>query len=221
MSATLGAILPSVDQLYLPAVIFMARVCDVSIGTIRLICVTRGRRFAAVCLGALEVLIWVFAVSSVFRHLAEWWNVVAYCTGFAAGNALGMWIESRLAFGTQAMFLISKGGANAVAERLRFADLRVTTLGGNGRDGPVALCLAFVPRRQTPAVVRMAKEIDPEVVIAVEEVQHSSLPHTTAYTPGKIPLTAGRRFRLWPTPTKSDSAAEKGQRSPEPPRMVA
>jgi uncharacterized protein YebE (UPF0316 family) len=188
--------IPTLDQLCLPLLIFLARVGDVSIGTIRLICVTRDHRVSAVCLGALEVLIWVFAISSVFQNLSEWWNIVAYCTGFATGNALGMWIEGRLAFGTQAMFLISRGGANAVAERLRFADLRVTTLNGSGRDGPVAVCLAFVPRRRTPEVIRMAREIDPGVLIAVEDLRHSSLPHTTAYTPGKIALFPLRGFGL-------------------------
>ena len=179
-----------------PVLIFLARVTDVSMGTVRLICVTRGQRLVAVLLGFFELLIWVFAVSSVFAHLDRWINIVAFAGGFAAGNALGMSIEARLAMGVQTLSFISRGRANAVAERLRYAGLPVTTLLGSGRDGPVVLCMAVVPRRQTPTTIKMAKEIDPDVVVTVEDVRQTTAIHTGTYGPGKIPMILADR--LWP-----------------------
>ena len=184
------------DPILTPVLIFLARVTDVSMGTVRLICVTRGHRLVAIVLGFFELLIWVFAVSSVFAHLDRWINIVAFAGGFAAGNALGMSIEARLALGVQTLSFISRGRANAVAERLRYAGLPVTTLLGSGRDGPVVLCMAVVPRRQTPTTIKMAKEIDPDVVVTVEDVRQTTAVHTGTYGPGKIPMILAER--LWP-----------------------
>ncbi len=160
---------------------------DVSIGTIRLICVTRGRRVAAIVLGFVEILIWILAVSSVLRQLDYWPNILAYAGGFAAGNALGMWIEQRLALGMQMVTFLSRGSAQAVAERLRYAGMMVTTLQGSGRDGPVAVCLAIVARKRTRALIGMAAEIDPEVVVTVEDVRESTAVQPWFHIGGKVP----------------------------------
>ncbi len=193
----------------MPALIFFARVLDVSLGTIRMISVTRGQRALAVVLGFFELLIWVFAVSRVLTALDRVGNILAFAGGFAAGNALGMWIESRLAMGVQTLNFISRGMANAVAERLRYAGLGVTTFVGRGRDGPVSLCMTVVPRRQTPATIRMAREIDPDVVITVEDVRQSTAVHTGTYGAGKIRLSLPQHLFLRPRrPSDKDAGVE-------------
>jgi len=200
------------DSPWLPILIFLARVTDVSIGTVRLICVTRGRRKLAVMLGFFEVLIWMLAISGTFAHLDRWINVLAYAAGFAAGNAVGMWIEKALAMGTQIVQLISRGGAHAVAERLRFADMPVTTMTGHGRDGPVAICLAIVPRRSTSKVVDMARQIDPEVLVTVEDAVDTSLERVTTECPSKTPFkvaSTGPVAALWRLVRRGHGRREK------------
>ncbi len=179
---------------WLPVAIFVARVTDVSIGTIRLIAVTRGQRAMAVILGFFEVFIWVLAVSSVIGQLDQWANILAYCLGFAAGNAVGMCIEKRLAVGTQVVSLISRGTAQAVAAGLRFASVPVITLDGSGRDGPLSLCMAIIPRRQTATVLRIARSIDPDVIATVENLADCSVSQARRYLPGKIPALLGSPF---------------------------
>jgi uncharacterized protein YebE (UPF0316 family) len=181
---------------WLPVLIFLARIVDVSIGTVRLICVTRGRKVSAVVLGFFEVLIWILAISTTFSHLDQWINVLAFAGGFAAGNAVGMQIEKKLAMGTQIVQLISRGSAHAVAERLRFADLIVTTMTGGGRDGPVAICLIVVSRKRVPSVVAMAREIDPEVFITVEDAVDGSMGRVATMYPGKAPFRRLPRFSM-------------------------
>jgi len=182
----------SVDPEWVPVVVFLARATDVSMGTIRLICVTRGRRAAAIILGFFEVLVWVLAVSGVLAHLDRWINVIAFAGGFAAGNAVGMWIEQRLAIGTQIITLFSRGRAQAVAERLRYSDLVVTTLMGSGRDGPVALCVLIVPRKRTASVISMAREIDPNVIATVEDARTTTARQPKYSTPGMLPTVFRR-----------------------------
>ena len=173
--------------LALPTAIFLARICDVSIGTVRIICVTRGFRTAAVLLAFFELVIWIVALSAVVAQLDRIENIIAYAGGFSAGNAVGMWLEQKLALGTQVVGLVSKGKAQAVAERLRFAGHVVTTLDGRGRDGPVALCLSVVPRRKVARVITMAREIDSEVLATVADIREWNRPLAFAQLPGKIP----------------------------------
>lgn len=177
---------------WLPVFIFLARVSDVSIGTVRTIVVMRGHRWVAFLLGFFEVLIWVTVVSAVFAHLQNWLNLVAYAGGFATGNAVGMWLEGKLAMGMQTLSFVSQGGHNAVAERLRYGDLAVTTITGRGFKGPVAICMAVVPRRSAESVIRMAREIDPDVFVTVEDVRMSLPAATQAYGAGKVRLDVGR-----------------------------
>lgn len=188
-------ILPS--ESLLPMLIFLARVTDVSIGTVRLICVTRGHRAVAVCLGFFEVLIWVTAFSTVLRHLDNWVNIVAFAAGFATGNAVGMAIEKRLAMGVQLVNLVSHGSAHAVAAALRYADVRVTTFMGNGDDdGPVSVCMAVVPRRRVPTVIRIARNIDPDVLVTIEDV-NECLPTPNVPRAGKLPSQLVSAFSDW------------------------
>src|SRR5512133_1909022 len=83
----------------MPLLIFMARICDVSIGTLRIIFVSKGKRNIAPILGFFEVLIWITAISKIMENLDNYINFVAYAAGFATGNFVGMIIEERLAMG--------------------------------------------------------------------------------------------------------------------------
>lgn len=158
-----------------PVFIFCARIADVSIGTLRTICVVRGMRVVAPILGFFEVAIWITAVSGVLNHLNHWYNIMAYAGGFAAGNAVGMWIEERLAIGMQAVRLISSTKSAAVAAGLRLAGYAATELKGHGLNGDVSICFVVVPRKESSQVIRVAESIDPEVFITVEDVKSSEV----------------------------------------------
>jgi uncharacterized protein YebE (UPF0316 family) len=153
-----------------------------------MICIVRDRRPIAVLLSFAEVMIWLLAVTSVLTHLDQWTNILAYAGGYATGSAVGMWIESRLALGTQLVTFVSGGTAHAVAERLRFADHIITTLSGRNHDGPVSICHAVVPRKKTANAIRLAKEVDPGVIVTVEDVRTTTLEHFPRCGPGKVRL---------------------------------
>jgi len=158
-----------------PLFIFFARVLDVTLGTMRTILVVRGYRRLAPALGFIEIIIWVVAISGVLTHLDRWYNIVAYAAGFAAGNLAGITLEQKLAIGMQALRFISKARSAAVAEALRFAGYAVTELTGHGMNGDVSVSFVVVPRRETPVVVSVAKGVDPEVFMTVEDIRSSNL----------------------------------------------
>jgi len=169
----------------LAALIFLLRVADVSVGTMRTIVVVNGRIRLSVALGFVEVLIWIIAVSQVILRLRESpVLVVAYAGGFAAGNAVGILVERRLALGQCVVRMISNEG-ELVAGALASIG-RVRGVFRSETDTPSArLVFATLPRSDLPEAVRRARAVDPDVFYVVDRFSQTNgrtpLPHATGW----------------------------------------
>ena|SRR3990170_4813297 len=161
----------SIDPAWLPLVIFGLRVADMSLDTLRVLFVVRGRRAAVWFLGFSQSAIWVAAITIVLGHLDNPWNLLAYAAGFATGTLLGMLIEERLALGHGHVRVISSLQGPALAEALRASGHAVTELIGRGRDGAVSVLSASVRRRELDRLLRLVSGVDPSAFVTVEEVR--------------------------------------------------
>jgi len=161
----------SIDPAWLPLVIFFLRVIDMSLDTLRVLFVVRGRRAAGFFLGFSQSAIWVTAITVVLAHLDNPWNVLAYAAGFASGTLLGMMIEERLALGHGHVRVISTHLGPAVAQGLRDAGHAVTELTGQGRDGAVSVLTTSVRRREIDRLLRLITGLDPAAFVTVEEIR--------------------------------------------------
>ena len=157
--------------------IVVARIMDVALGTLRTICVVRGYRVTAAVLGFFEVLVWVLAVAGVLKEVT-WLTLLAYGVGFSLGNVVGVWLEEKLAMGSQLLMLISRQRSHTVAFGLRMADVPVTEVPGEGRDGPVSIALVVVSRRRTQRVLDLAQQLDADVRITIQDVRSTALTRT-------------------------------------------
>ncbi|WP_242052490.1 DUF5698 domain-containing protein [Dysgonomonas sp. GY75] len=92
----------------LPLMIFFGRICDVTLGTLRIIFVSKGERYKAPIVGFFEVFIWVVIISQIFAHANSLIAYVAYAAGYAAGNYVGILVENRIAFGYQLLRVYTK-----------------------------------------------------------------------------------------------------------------
>ena len=98
----------------LPALVFIARLIDVALGTVRIIFTSRGTKHLAPLLGFVEVFIWVSIIAQITKGANNIVSYLAYAAGFAAGNYLGMYIENKLAIGTlvgEPKCVLHRGGA--------------------------------------------------------------------------------------------------------------
>ncbi|MFW5682740.1 MAG: DUF2179 domain-containing protein [Phycisphaeraceae bacterium] len=164
-----------------PAFIIVARVCDVSIGTVRTILVVRGWVKWAALLGFFEVLIWAAASAGVLVDISLL-KVTSYAAGFALGNATGILIEKRIGLGKQMIMLVSASRSPSVAFALRLAGFGVTQVPARGMSGKVAMCLTVVPRRKTEEVLRIARHVDEAIHATIQDVQETSLSIPTTPT---------------------------------------
>jgi uncharacterized protein YebE (UPF0316 family) len=155
----------------LPIAIILARIIDVSIGTLRIILVSRGMKALAPLLGFFEVLIWLVAISQIIQNLSNWVNYVAYATGFALGNYIGMFIEERLAMGLVAIRIITQNDADDLIEEIQKMNIGTTSLAAKGMRGHVRLIFTIIKRKDQQIVLDLVRKFNPLAFVSVSDVR--------------------------------------------------
>lgn len=151
--------------------IFLARVADVSLGTFRTIVVFRGQKLLASFIGFFEIMIWLVAASKVLNNLDQWYLALAYASGFAVGNYVGIWIESRFAIGNELIRCISYN-RDVLADKLREEGFKVVSFDGDmGKAYPVELLLITDKRRNIPSLIALIKKLDKSAVYSISDVK--------------------------------------------------
>ena len=152
-----------------PIVVFFLRVSDVSLATLRMLFIVRGKRILAPLFGFVETLIWVFAIGIVIQHLTSPLHAIGYAAGFATGNYVGLLIEERLALGLATVRAMVTTGGPELADMLRAEGYGVTEMEGRGRNGPVDVLYSVVSRRQAARCVGLIDQRAPEAFVVVDE----------------------------------------------------
>ena len=156
--------------LLLPLLIFIARVVDVSLGTVRVIFVSRGLKYLAPVVGFFEILIWLLAMGQIMKNLSNPACYIAYAGGFAMGNYVGIAIAEKLSLGVVLIRVVTRRDALPLVERLQEEDYGVTSVDGHGSSGLVKVVFTVVPRREVRDVVHMIKTFNPHAFYSIEEV---------------------------------------------------
>jgi uncharacterized protein YebE (UPF0316 family) len=159
------------DVLVGALVIFTIRVVGMTASTVRVLFMMRGKKILTSIAGFIEVLLYVFAIGYVVNDLSNIWNIIAYSLGFVGGTLVGMWIDDYTATGFVNVRIISRYKAQAIVEHIHESGFGATVGWGHGKGGTVGMILAIVTRKQAPAVIAIAEEIDPEVFITVEDAR--------------------------------------------------
>jgi uncharacterized protein YebE (UPF0316 family) len=161
----------TVDVWLSAGLIFALRVLDMTLDTLRVLVVMRGKKGIAWVLGFLQALIFVLAISSVLSGLDNPLNILGYAAGFATGNVVGILIEGRLAIGHVHLSIVSPRWGNAITDKLRSEGYAVTEVPARGRDGTVSLLSCSVLRKHVNAIHKVVNEIDPAAFITAEDVR--------------------------------------------------
>jgi uncharacterized protein YebE (UPF0316 family) len=161
----------SADAWFNAGLIFILRVGDMSLDTLRVLYVMRGKKGFAWILGFCQAMIFITAISAVLSNLDNPMNILAYAAGFATGNVLGMTIEERLAQGHVHMRIISSRRGSAIAESLRAEGYAATEISARGKDGMVAVINSSVKRKNVNRVRDLIESIDENAFITAEEIR--------------------------------------------------
>jgi uncharacterized protein YebE (UPF0316 family) len=156
---------------WLPLLIFTARVIDVTLGTLRIIFTSRGIRKLAPLLGFIETFIWIVAISSIVKHAQNVAAFIGYAGGFAAGTYAGMLLEDYLAMGIVTVRAIVRRDPSELVEMLNKAGFGVTCVNGKGSAGKVKIIYTTLKRGDLPAVTGIFHRTLPGAFLSVEEVR--------------------------------------------------
>ncbi|MFL5242201.1 MAG: DUF2179 domain-containing protein [Gemmataceae bacterium] len=155
----------------LPFLVFFAELSVVTLGTIRIIFVSRGMKRLAPLLGTFEVSIWLFAIGQIMKNLNDLSCYVAFTAGFGVGTYLGIFIERKLALGNLMVLITSHRNTEYLIDRLKCANFGVTRLDAQGAKGPVQVVSTVIKRKELESVVAIIKEFDSKAFYSVNELQ--------------------------------------------------
>ena len=151
--------------------VFLLRLLDVPISTVRMLYMVRGATATAALLSFFGSLIWLFAITRVFAHISSPAQYIGWAAGFAAGTALGMMIENWMAPGQALVRVITRKDASQLVKVLREAGYGVTEIMGEGREGPVSLLFIVSQRRQVKELLKTIKKHNPAAFVTVENTK--------------------------------------------------
>ena len=163
-----------VEWVIIPVLIFMARIIDVSLGTLRIVFISKGNKLIAPILGFMEVLIWLIAITQVMQNLNNAVSYLAWAGGFATGNFLGLRIEQKLALGQVVVRIITVEHASKLIERLTGRGYRLTCVDARGTRGKVNLLFMIVKRKKLEEVISIIRDYNPNAFYSVEDVRSVS-----------------------------------------------
>ncbi|HCC51645.1 MAG TPA: hypothetical protein DEQ30_05935 [Porphyromonadaceae bacterium] len=155
----------------LPVVIFFGRICDVTLGTLRIIFVSKGERKKAPIVGFFEVFIWVVIISQIFSHANSLIAYLAYAGGYAAGNFIGILVENKIAFGYVLFRVYTKNDGHQLAQLLNKNDFGSTYIKGEGAISEVDIIETVINRKSQKRVVEIIDKFDPNAFYLIEDIR--------------------------------------------------
>jgi len=158
----------------LPLLIFLARICDVTIGTLRIVMVAKGQKFLAPVLGFFEVLIWIITMSKVVQNLDNCMCYIGYAGGFATGNLIGLLLEEKLALGSVKIQIITQKDAALLIEALKNSGYGITFHDAQGGTEKVSIIHTIINRSAINKVEEIIRNYNPKAFYSIEDVKFVS-----------------------------------------------
>ncbi len=158
------------SYIILPLLVFVSRIFDVTIGTIRIIVVSKGNRLAPL-LGFIEVLIWVVVISQVMNNLNNWVCYIFYAGGFATGNYIGMIIEEKIALGMVGLRLVTAKPAIELINCLKDKGYGLTYIDAKGLRGPVNVMFITLSRKKLNELIELINKYNPGAFYTIEDIR--------------------------------------------------
>lgn len=172
----------------LPFLIFLARMSDVTLGTLRNVFISKGFRKVVPFIGFFEVLIWLISIRQIMQHLDNVLCYIGFAAGFAAGTYVGLLIERRLALGTQVLRIITNQNSGELIHALQSENFGITLIDGHGAKGPVKIIFTIIKRKDIDLIRRLIQTYQPSAFYSIEDVRMASA--------GVFPQKSGFSYKM-------------------------
>jgi uncharacterized protein YebE (UPF0316 family) len=171
--------LPNIDSniitiVIVPFLIFIARVVDVSMGTLRVIFVSKGNKLLAPVLGFFEILIWLIAMRYILLNLSNVFCYLTYAGGFATGTFVGIYLEEKISIGKVLLRVVSRRDSSELLSVLKEKGYTATTSGARSPDGKVKIIYTVIQRKDLHRVVRVIKMHNKGAVYSISDIKFAN-----------------------------------------------
>jgi uncharacterized protein YebE (UPF0316 family) len=161
------------NYILLPIVIFLARIVDVSLGTIRIIFISKGYKILSLLIGFFEVLIWLVAINQIWSDFTNIWLYLAYAGGFATGTFVGIWLDEKISLGSAMVRIIIKENPDKLIKELTKNNYRATILKGRSgyENSEVSVIFSVIKRKDLKNIFQIINKIDSDAFYTVEDIR--------------------------------------------------
>lgn len=158
----------------LPLLIFFARIADVSLGTIRIIFISKGFKLLSFIVGFFEVLIWLLAINQIWSDFSNPLLLLAYAAGFATGNYVGIYLDEKISIGNSMIRIIVIKNSKKLVNELKKNGYQLTVIDGHSADQntEVKMILVVVKRKELKNVLKILKKINPNSFFTIEDIRN-------------------------------------------------
>jgi uncharacterized protein YebE (UPF0316 family) len=159
------------NWIVLPLIIFVSRIGDVTLGTLRHVMTSRGHKDISPILGFFEVLIWIVVVSQIMKQANNFACYIGWAGGFAMGNYIGLLIEERIALGLQIIRIISNQDCGEMINKLQAANHGITVIDAQGAKGSVKIILTVAKRKNIEEIINIIQKYNPDSFYSIEDIR--------------------------------------------------
>lgn len=155
--------------------IFLGKIMEVTLGTLRFVLINRGERVIGACIALIEISLWLIIAGSVLAdYKSDPIKMFAYAFAYALGNFMGSWLEEKLAFGLCSIqaVVMSREKSDAICNELRKNGFGVTQLVTQGIDNSDRfLIMCTLRRKLAPEALAIIQQVEQSAVITVNDVK--------------------------------------------------
>lgn len=151
-------------------IIFLSKVIENALATLRLIVVANGKKLLGSILQFIIALVWVIVTGSVVTNIMEDpLKIVFFAFGSLVGSYVGSFIEEKMALGSNMlMSVVDYDYGDIISNKLRDEGFAVTVLKGEGKENDKKILMIMVSRKKRHHVVDIIKSINRNAMIVSE-----------------------------------------------------
>ena len=154
------------EIIYWSLIIFVARIVDVSLGTIRVNMIVRRKKFLAATIGFFEVAIFISIIVRIIQQVDSIYGILAYASGFAVGTIIGIIISEKLSRDLISTNIISKNYGDQIKEALKEEGYGITCYSGKGINGEVEIINVVSSQLNAKKMNKLVHNIDSKAFMA-------------------------------------------------------
>jgi Uncharacterized protein conserved in bacteria len=156
--------------------VFLARILDVSLGTIRTVVTVKGKSKLAAGIAFVEVFIWfVISMEALTSDQKSLWVAVSYAAGFATGTFVGSTLSKKLIKGVVGVQVITNKVSKEMIEAIRNNGFAVSVINLYTYDDVQQnrkMLFIQVTNRKQQALIKIIKDFDDHAFIVVNETKY-------------------------------------------------